>query len=83
MNSETLIIIIIIIIIIKQIQTTEKHLLKLKLLRYENSFCNVIEATNILTREEQQFFIRKLKRLLELLHEFQVMRSNDSIKISY
>ena len=70
-------------IIKKQIQSTEKHLFKLKLLRYENSFCNVIEATNILTREEEQFFIRKLKRLLELLHEFQVMRSNDSIKISY
>ena len=70
-------------IIKKQIQTTEKHLLKLKLLEYQNKFCNVITATNILTREEQQFFVRKLKRLLELLHEFQVMRSNDSIKITY
>ena len=74
---------IIIIIIIKQIQSTEKHLLKLKLLRYENEFCNVIEATNILIREEQQFFIRKLKKLTEIYYEFQLMRSNESIKITY
>ena len=48
-------------IIKKQIQSTEKHLFKLKLLEYQNSFCNVIEATNILIREEEQFLIRKLK----------------------
>ena len=70
-------------IIKKQIQKTEKHLLQQKLLRYENSFCNVIEATNILIREEHQFLIRKLKKLTEIYHEFQVMRSNESIKISY
>ena len=70
-------------IIKKQIQTTEKHLLKLKLLRYENSFCNVIEATNILVREEQQFFIQKLKKLTEIYHEFQLMRLNESIKVNY
>ena len=70
-------------IIKKQIQTTEKHLFKLKILKYENSFCNVIEATNILTREEEQFFIRKLKKLTEIYHKFQLMRSNQNIKVSY
>ena len=47
----------------KTIQTTDKHLFKLKLLRYENLFCNVNEATNVLIREEEQFFIRKLKKI--------------------
>ena len=70
-------------IIKKQIQTTERHLLKLKLSEYENKFCNVISVTNILTKEEQQFFITKLKKLIELYQEFQVMRSNQSIKVSY
>ena len=40
-------------IIKEQIQTTEKHLLKLKIVEYKNKFCNVISVTNILTKEEQ------------------------------
>ena len=70
-------------IIKKQTQSTEKHLFKLKLLKYENSFCNVIEATNILVMEEEKCFIQKLKKLTEIYHEFQVMRSNQNIKVNY
>ena len=47
-------------IVKKQNQTTQRHLLILKMVEYENVFCNVITVTNILFKEEHQFYIRKL-----------------------
>ena len=41
----------------KQIHTTKNHLLKLKLLEYENEFCYVSSVTNILIKEEHLFLL--------------------------